>query len=295
MTALAAFIGAGVTVQKYFSDTNIQRKEENKLRIKEFKEEKLNKKREFEEKIAVFIEKLCSDSLGLQASAAASLLGIIRPDNREYLDPILPVLTINLKNELGRKFIILNCLTRTLEKCLQLMLDDDSAIRQDLEDIDLTRTKLIRPNLEKLIFRGIKVDIAFADLKQANLESSDLHRLRGMRVILKNAKLSGTTLQEARLNKSQCQRANFEDGNLVSATFKFADLRNANFIGAKLQSAHFENSDIRDAKFDNANLNDAYFYGAKLNDVTKRNIIKAKHWQKAHFDKNVKLELELQL
>lgn len=291
LTAIAGLIGAFITAYKYFSDTEIQRKAESERREKEFKQEGVDKKREFEEKTAAILGDLCSESLSLQASAIASLLGFIKPINSEYLDTILPVLTINLKNELGRKFVILDCLTRALEKTLKLMLDD-FAIRQELKDIDLTRTTLIRPNLENLLFRGIKVDVAFSSLIQANLENADLHRLRGIRVILNKAKLSSTTLQEARLNKAECQNASFKNSNLVSATLKSANLRYSDFEGARLQSAHLEGADIRDANFENADLNDTYLYNVILNDVVKQSIITAKNWKKAHFNDDVKQELE---
>jgi len=166
------------------------------------------------------------------------------------------------------------------------------------EKINLSRTRLIRINFENVNFYGMNVDIAFADLTQANLKSANIHRLRGIGVILNNAKLSRANLQEARLNETQCEGAYFHDSNLISATLKYANLMNAQFMRAKLQSAHFNGADLTGARFEGADINDAYFYGAYLDDVAKSSLINAKNWKKsdkvegAHFDEDILQELK---
>ena len=308
ISALTALISIPMAVWKQYSEIAERRKSEYKQREAELKQEQLDKERRLEERLTAVFENLNSDKVTVQASAAASLLAIIQPHNKAYLDTILCVLIVNLKEDLKKSPVVLDILTRALEKVFQLMLDGSSSATgsqsyagkrsasvsaKPLLEFNLSRTFLVRPNFEALDFKGAIVDVAFADLTLANLKDAKHLKLRGIEVTLEKAKLSRASLNEARLNKAKCQGAQFHETVLTSATFKEADLRDAEFMRAKLQSAHFEGADLRGAKFEDANISDAYFDKAIFDAATKQSLIKAQHWRNAHFEQSIQQELEL--
>ncbi|HEY0736163.1 MAG TPA: pentapeptide repeat-containing protein, partial [Herpetosiphonaceae bacterium] len=70
------------------------------------------------------------------------------------------------------------------------------------------------------------------------------------------------------------------------------DLKNAEFFKAKMQSAHLEKADISGAKFEQADINDAFFAGIITTPETLKSLTKAFNWQKAHFDEEIRAQLE---
>lgn len=321
LTALIAIITGFIAIFRYLSDIETQNRTEHDLAIR-------NNQRSFEERLNRLIKNIGSDQKNVQAiGVATSLHTLVQPRNKEFLDTLLSVLRVCLKESFSVSDAVREILSNALEKTIRLKMNfqdipvqNNKKLKRNLffkkillcnskalnninfeplsEEINLSRTRLIRINFENLNFYGMNVDVAFANLTRANLKSANLHRLRGIGVILNNAKLSRANLQEARLNEAQCEGAYFHDSNLISATLKYANLMNTQFMRAKLQSAHFNGANLTGAKFEGANINDAYFYGAYLDDIAKRSLINAKNWKKsdkvegAHFDEDVLQELK---
>jgi uncharacterized protein YjbI with pentapeptide repeats len=79
--------------------------------------------------------------------------------------------------------------------------------------------------------------------------------------------------------------------NLVAATLKESNLKGTQFYQAKMQSAHLEKANVSGAHFEQADLKDTYFTGAKFDHLALRSILKAEHWDKAHFDEEITAKL----
>ena len=106
-------------------------------------------------------------------------------------------------------------------------------------------------------------------LKEANLSGASLDGARLLMADLSGANLSGATLRRAALSDAKLQRANLryakldkanlESADLRGADLEFAELPLANLTGAKAQSAH-----LGYAKLVGASLAHARFQGADL-------------------------------
>ena len=119
-----------------------------------------------------------------------------------------------------------------------------------------------------------------------------MFRAKGWKVNLENARLSGAILQEARLMKARLRNTHFHGAILISANLKKADLRGARFQRARLQSAHFDKAVVLGAGFEDANLKDTFFLGTRFDNASLKSILRARNWEKAHFDFAVKQKLD---
>jgi uncharacterized protein YjbI with pentapeptide repeats len=282
--AIVAVAGVVLTLWKQIAENNRQRKVE----LKQKDEDSL---RRFDENFTSIVGNLGSDSVALQASAAASLSPFLKNRYKDLHRDVFMVLVANLK--IDREIVVRDTLTRVFEIAIRKELDSIAKGEEErLTLLDLSRAKLVRANLESLDFSQVEVDFAFADLTRANLTGAQLPRVDGFGVILEQARVSRTDLREARLNEAVCFKAKFHESNLVSATLKGANLQKAEFQRAHLQEVHFENSDLGGARFEKADVNNAFFYGAQIGDDTMRSLIKALNWRDANFDKGIKEKLE---
>jgi uncharacterized protein YjbI with pentapeptide repeats len=282
--AIVAVAGVVLTLWKQIAENNRQRKVE----LKQKDEDSL---RRFDENFTSIVGNLGSDSVALQASAAASLSPFLKNRYKDLHRDVFMVLVANLK--IDREIVVRDTLTRVFEIAIRKELDSIAKGEEErLTLLDLSRAKLVRANLESLDFSQVEVDFAFADLTRANLTGAQLPRVDGFGVILEQARVSRTDLREARLNEAVCFKAKFHESNLVSATLKGANLQKAEFQRAHLQEVHFENSDLGGARFEKADVNNAFFYGAQIGDDTMRSLIKALNWRDANFDKGIKEMLE---
>ena len=102
----------------------------------------------------------------------------------------------------------------------------------------------------RLLRRGYFHNIYF---EKANLSYCDLFRANFGDAKMKEAVLTGATLNYSNLSKASLEGANFEK----------ADLTGANFAGAKLKGAHFEGATLEGTDFSEADLEEAFFDGEK--------------------------------
>lgn len=268
LTALVAVAAAALTLWKHINETGRHRHDELVQREKE-------SVRRFDEKFTSIVANLGAESPSLQASAAASLMTFLRPGHEEFFDDIFLLVVANLG--IKRDRVVRNLLTRVFEKAIRVT-------TSQRDHLDLSRTYLARVDLHDIDLNRTSLDIAFADLRSANLTGLNAFRLRGIKVNLEGARLSKSVLREGRFDQSRCRKAQFHGATLASSTFKGADLREAQFQKAGLQSVHLERADLRGARFEASNLSDAFFYGAQLDDAAMHSITRALGWQKAHFD-----------
>jgi uncharacterized protein YjbI with pentapeptide repeats len=276
--------GVVLTLWKQITENNRQRKDE-------LEQKEQDSLRRFDQNFTSIVGNLGSDSVALQASAAASLSPFLKNRNKDFHRDVFMVLVANLK--IDREIVVRDTLTRMFEIAIRKELGSIAEGGEErLTLLDLSRAKLVRADLENLDFSQVEVDFAFADLTRANLTGAQLPRVDGFGVILEQARVSRTDLREARLNEAVCFKAKFHESNLVSATLKGANLQKAEFQRARLQEVHFENSDLGAARFEKADVNNAFFYGAQIGDDTMRSLIKAFNWRNANFDKSIKEKLE---
>ncbi len=299
ITAIVAVLGVIITIWKQMDENKSRRKQfevarqqdlerherERKQRLEAIAEER---KRRMEANLASVVEKLGSPDPQVQDSAALSILSFLRPEFEAQVFLIL-LSTFRLPQSDRAHGILISGfekLVRNLVGKRAAALQDDQA---EMPDWNFSRTNLKRVNLSKLGLQ--ETDWAFADLRSSNLSGANLFRAKGWKVNFENARLSGAVLQEARLMKAKLRNAHLHGAVLISANLKKADLRGARLQRARLQSAHLDKAVLLGAGFHDANLNDTFFLGAKFDDASLQSILKARHWERAHFDATVKEKL----
>lgn len=271
------------------------------------KDAKLERNKRHDEQLARWAQDLGSDTPRVRLNAAAALSAFLGSGSPGLRVDLLAVIIANLKIEPDRP--VSDVLVRDLEVALRACLEPEKTKwqflhplhllptswlplkrRDQLSELDLARALwLKRLDISKSDLSGLPVDLAFANLRQANLcDVTAPRNVRGWGVFLEYARLSRANLHEARLNKSHCAHAQFHKTRLVSATFKGADLRGASFQQAKLQAVHFERAWLQGAKFEEANVADTYFCdmqhnnAAKLDDSALMSLSTARNLDRAH-------------
>lgn len=96
-------------------------------------------------------------------------------------------------------------------------------------------------------FCGNRIDLCDADLRGADLYSSDLTCARLLR-----ADLSGASLYGAALAGADLQNAKLTGADLYRADLRHADLRGADLSGANLERASLIEADLRGATYNAA-------------------------------------------
>ena len=122
--------------------------------------------------------------------------------------------------------------------------------------------------------RGIKIDLAEANLVEANLLGADLQRANLQKAKLQQAELKKANLQEADLSGADLQATNLQETSLSGSVLQGANLQGANFTRANLWEADLREANLLranlveanlvDTKLQKANLQSAYLQEAKL-------------------------------
>ena len=279
---LVAGLGLIVTVWHQLDERSEQRKQQ----AREAKQEEI---RRFDESFAKIVEHLGADNAALRASALVSLTFLLTPEYEQFHDRVLLLAVATARAEIpyseaeGRLFV------DAIEKAVRVNLAKKGA-GVPLDPLDLSRVQLNGIDLSNLDLTN--ADLAFASLHHANLKKSHLFRVRGYKVELSEARLTGADLREARLRGAIAPKAQFHSANCVSARLEEAVLTGAQFYRAHLQEVHFEGADLTGAHFEDADLNNAYLGGAVLDASAIKGIATgAKNWRKAHFDPDVLKQL----
>jgi uncharacterized protein YjbI with pentapeptide repeats len=311
VTGLAAIAAVGATLWKQATDLQAARTQlqddHEKARVaneqwqeRMLEDQRASREQEHEEALRRFdgnlsmvITNLGSESETLQVNAAAALATYLRPRYVEFHADLLVVLTANLR--LRPKASVARVLRSDVERLLRIMFADPEAYGDSFpRDLDFSRASLQRLDVSAIDFRGMVMDVAFADLSEARLVNAKLFRLRGREVILERAYCSRVTLGEARLDGAHCRGAIFHSADLVSASLKQADLSGAQFQGALMQEVHLEGATLVGANFNMANIANAYFKGARFDTPALRTIARgALNWRtNNNFDEETKQALD---
>ena len=305
LTAVATVLALFVTVWKQMQETqkhrleaHKQRQEAMENREREQQAELDSREREREtrdtesrvrmtEQFNSVVRDLGAESASLQASAAASLLTFLGPENEAFHHQVFTIVLANLKADHDES--VQRLLGTAFERAIREQDPADLALREGV-GLDLGRAKLYRVDLSDLELPG--VDIGNADLRVANLSDANLQGARGYGVDLRKARLSRANLHGAGLQASKCQRALFHNADLVDSNLKKSRFDGAEFQQARLQAAHFDDCNLAGAKFEQANVADTWFTGATFDGGAIHSLTKAKGWEKAHFDDIVRERLE---
>ena len=272
-TVIVAIIGVFTTIWKQFSEQQRDRAQREAESL-----------RRLDEKFSSRVQDLGSDNTSLKVSAVVSLLTFLKEEYAQFHEQVYLVLLANLK--IKQDLQVNRLLIRAFEEALRLKLEKEPPP----ESLDLTHTCLYHIDLSNLDLTA--ADLAFADLQLANFKEARLFRLKGYQTKFIKATFTDANLSEARLNKAVMEYAHLHNTTLVAADLKETNLQCAQFYGAKMQSAHLEGADLRGACFEQANLKDTYFTGATFDQNALKSVIKAYHWQKAHFDEEINKKLE---
>ncbi len=306
VTVLIGVITLAAALWKQSSDVAAARLESAKkddqwqqefARLKKLDAQEAEKARlgRFDESLTRISAQISSDNPGLSLNGAAALGLFARPLYADLHADLLRIIRANLKAGPDRP--VADILRDQLERVLRLIFAEGREVPAAVPNpIDLARLDLYQLDLEGLVLpAGVTLDVAFADLKNANLSEATLRRTRGYQVSLDGARFSRSRMNESRFNGATAAGTpvNFHEAVLVSATFDDADLPRAEFQRASLQGAKFRRAVLRGARFEGASLSDAYFQDAVLDDPALRSIARgAVDWRAAHFTPEVRDLLE---
>ncbi len=163
------------------------------------------------------------------------------------------------------------------ELLAQYATGDRQFVQCDLDDIDLSDTKLTGINLSaarlnRANLRGI--DLAIADLSlaqlrgaaltQANLQRSDCCGADFFEANLSHADLQGALLRQALLERVNASQADLRQATLTGANLIQAKLQSADLTSADLVMANLSGAELRQAQLVRANLQGANLQGANL-------------------------------
>lgn len=311
LTGIVAVVGIAVTIWRQVSEAS-------RRRTSERRQQAITGLSAFEDRYSTAVQKLGSESTATRASAVVALESLIShrtkdllvdltidasldPDKQhreparfeEVVDEILRLVIANTKVEHEKPIpdLLASTFTEVVKRRLEFV-----EHRSFGPKLDLSHSILYRVDLSGLQKLG-EMDVAYADLRNANLTGSRLSRLAGYAVNLNGARLSRSELREARLQKAHCEDTQWHDSVMMSVDLQNAYFARANLTRAQLQSARFKGTDLSDTNFHQANLSDAHFRGAKglaKSPRTLRSIINARNqsWKKANFDPQIKEQLK---
>jgi uncharacterized protein YjbI with pentapeptide repeats len=140
--------------------------------------------------------------------------------------------------------------------------DKNPDIRPDLRETNLDGTDLRSANL-------IEADLSWANLYQANLSAADLSVAHLHRANLSEADLSGAHLIDADLSRANLRAATLIEANLYGANLGEAYLSRANLYQAKLSAVDLHGASLRGTNLGAASLTGAYLHIA---DVSHANL-----------------------
>jgi BTB/POZ domain-containing protein KCTD9 len=125
----------------------------------------------------------------------------------------------------------------------------------------------------KTLLQLPRKDFNLADLRDADLSGVTVQQSRFNAVDLRDANFSGSDLSGSSFRMCELRDASFAGANLSGATFVWCELRDATFTSAILNQTHFERCEMRDTSFDYLTLNATVFNHTSLRDATFRQAV----------------------
>jgi uncharacterized protein YjbI with pentapeptide repeats len=161
--------------------------------------------------------------------------------------------------------------------------------RLDLSKTNLNNTELYRANLDNADLIGGKLN--GAGLIKAKLNNALLYGTEFNQALLNYAELNGAKLNGAELNDAKMRATKLKKAELNTAKLYKAFLQEADFTDAYLTATILIEADFRGANLTRADLSDADIEAANFKDsqtqktqITVEQILKAKNWDKAHYN-----------
>ncbi len=255
------------------------------------RERRIESNRQLDERFRATVDKLGSDGVAAQLGSVVGLRTFLAEGSAaggpSYVQEVYSIVLAYLKLKHDRT--VRNELVATFEMAARAVIENLG--EGELLELDLSRADMPRVDLQGLSFAP-EADLGFVNLKLANLDGVKMTRARGFEAQLDRARFSDADLRVGRFDRAQGQGVFFHDADLKDTHFKGAVLKKAQFHRAKLQAVHFNDADLRGARFEGADINDTYFLGAMLDEGALRSIARAQNWRKAHFDDDVRQQLE---
>lgn len=279
--AVAPFVTALVAVAAFAAGFWKQQNDKSRQARQDLGQRALEVQSRFDGQFAAATANLGSESTGLQAAGASSLLRLQRGDNADFQLEIILFCSAQLRIGVAER--VRRIVTEVLEKALRATLSPDGSAGR-LGELSLADAEAPRLDLAGLKMRNIHVDLSGAKLQGAHLREADLWKVTAESVDLSGADCAKTNFGPALLNGSTCRRTDFSGGKFSSSKWRGADLSGSTFVGASLQSADFRGATLQGVRFDHADLNDAYFATAVIDQATYASIRGVGNWRKAHFD-----------
>ena len=195
-------------------------------------------------------------------------------------------------------------------------------VEANLEQAQLQRAILIEAKLQKAELR--KADFSYADLRKASFLEANLINACLIRANLTGASFIRANLERADFEDANLTEALFWSAHLTETYFGEANLTKANFLMANLIETKFHQANLIDARFDGANLsktflgdsdientyfvdhisegqriheNEVFYFSRKgtrhyIKNLTIKQIIEAKNWNKANYNRDFQEELQ---
>jgi uncharacterized protein YjbI with pentapeptide repeats len=161
----------------------------------------------------------------------------------------------------------------------------------------LDHLRTVHLDLRGLDLRGWDVDVAFSDLRRAQLQDAVFGEVHGYGVRLDHAVLSGSWIRKGWLRKARLTGAYLHSARWDQVRLQEANLNGAQLQGAELKQAKFSAAMLRSTNFSGADIHEADFRDTPLENfdaVTLRTLLRTHNlsWHTAQFDDDVRHELD---
>jgi uncharacterized protein YjbI with pentapeptide repeats len=163
-----------------------------------------------------------------------------------------------------------------------------------LDGFDLSGINFQNAQLANASFKGsileCKREKECSNFKKANLYQSNFYDAHLSKIDFRE-----TNLIDANLQKAYLEQAKFQNAYLYEANLEEAELKGAKFQGADLEKTNLKDAIMCGDVFDQATSSKKYicanFIGAK--NLTAEQVKSAKNWEKACYDRELRIKLNL--
>lgn len=265
--------------------------------------------RQITEPFSKAIEQLGSEKIEIRLGAIYTLERIAKYSSKDHWT-IMEILTafvrenapLNQENQKNEKslIILLNIhnnyeikqnknIPTDIQAALTVIARRDSTKEEENQKLKLSNINIAKANLKEANLQGAY--LYDANLQEANLRKANLYNANLMEANLYNANLMEANVLGANLQKANLMETNFKGACLVIAKLHRANLYKANLMEAKLQGANLQGAYLKEAYLQGTDLEKADLRGAES--LTVDQIKLAKNWEMAIYDPEISKVLGL--
>lgn len=285
LTALAA--AAGVVVSVWTVGKNRRDADRREATQRREAREAAEVER-FDERFAKAVSGLSSESSDEQCGAAVLVSSMVREKSEALSNQALQLLMVALQttHDPVCDRLLRFALARFARAAPQrLVASEDGALT-----VGLVHVIAPQLNLANLELPGL--DMAFANLDEADLRRAVLPGSKAYETRLENANLEGADLTRTHWARVHASGAKMRLATLRRAGLRSAELNGANFFRADLHRADLRYAELFGARFEKASLAGANFIGAQFDDRSLSSILRTDDWREARFDEEDRAFLE---